>query len=422
MSLGSRICLCLIAVAVLPALARADAITLKRGGEVRGEILAAGATNSVSVRTQTGLVITVPLEDVAKVQRRSMIREEYVTRSRQMPDTAEAHWELAEWCRTQSLTTQQTEQLELLVGLDPDHAEARRILGHVQQNGEWLTREEWMTRRGYVRHKGKWITQEEFDLVAENTAQKKAEKAWIPRVRLWLNWVMDGDPQKSQEGYAELAKIRDPDAVGALKQLMSNHPDVRVRDLLVRTLARMDGPAAAALLMQHYLMDADAGIRQQAKDVLDPARRGFAEEALVKALRSPNNSVVARAANLLGEIGTERCIPGLIDALVTSHQYNVQVPVTDGMSVTQGPNGQMSFGAPGGGSVGLPPQIEMMARTGQLPYGVGVNDTTPRTMKTVTVTANVQNSAVLTALQQLTGKNLGYNERDWHLWWAVQRS
>jgi hypothetical protein len=42
-------------------------------------------------------------------------------------------------------------------------------------------------------------------------------------------------------------------------------------------------------------------------------------------------------------------------------------------------------------------------------------------MKTVTVTSEMKNVPVLAALEKLTGKNLGFNERDWHLWWAIQK-
>lgn len=414
--------LCLLLAGLPASIVRADTVFLKSGGEVRGEILPAPAEGQVAVRTQLGVEISVLQTDIAQIKPRSPIREEYVTRSRRLPDTAQAHWDLAEWCRANKLPIQREEQLELLLGVDPEHEESRRILGYVQENGEWLTKEEQMTRRGYVKHKGRWISNEEFEIIAETTALRAAEKAWMPRVKAWAGWLTGPDPGKSQEGFAELQKIRDPLAVAALRSSLSDHPDPKVRGLLVRLLGRIEGPEAASLLVQHHLMDTDLSVREQAKNSLDPARAALAEGYLIRSLKHKNNTVVGRAANWLGEIGTERAVVPLIDALITKHEYDVQVPSNDGASVTTGPNGQMSFGGGGNTGTAIPTQIEMLARTGQLPYGAQVIDNTPRIMKTVTVQTEVKNSAVLAALQNLTGKNFGYAERDWHLWWALQRS
>ena len=87
---------------------RADAILLKSGGEVRGELQtqakpaqrgAAGSKQRLTIRTLSGSIVSVPGDDVEQVLRRRLVVEEYETLRRAAADTVVAQWELAEWCR-----------------------------------------------------------------------------------------------------------------------------------------------------------------------------------------------------------------------------------------------------------------------------------------------------------------------------------
>lgn len=398
----------------------ADLVRLKQGGELRGEVLDQSAADGglTTIRTLSGAIVSVAQGDVDFVQRRSALIEEYVTRARVLPDTVDAHWELAEWCRTRQLVDQRKEQLERLLDLDPDHDAARRILGYVRHVGRWMTKEDMMAERGYLRHEGRWVTRQELELLQKNSVQHTAELDWMPKIRLWLAWMTGLDSARRDQGLAQLLEIRDPNAIPALKNFLSDHADAQVRRLLVRILGQIEGPRSLPLLVHHLLIDPDHVVRQDAFTSLSPARYGEALPLLIKGLQNKSNPVVCRAAEVLMEIGDTRAVPALIDALVTTHAFQVQVPSTDGVSFSQGGvGGNRAF------SGYLPPDVEIMARTGQLPYGVSVlsDPSTPRLMKTVTVTVDVKNAAVLSALEKLTGRNLGYNEREWHVWWAIQK-
>ena len=66
-------------------------------------------------------------------------------------------------CRKSALV-----HLRQVVQLDPEHVPARRGLGHVRQNGRWMSRDEQMAARGYVKHKGKQeVLPQELDLIAQ---------------------------------------------------------------------------------------------------------------------------------------------------------------------------------------------------------------------------------------------------------------
>ena len=105
----------------------------------------------------------------------------------------------------------------------------------------------------------------------------------------------------------------------------------------------------------------------------------------------------------------------LIDALATSHK----------MRVPQGPAYAVGFnrnGTQGNLNSGLPPDVEAALRSGQLPYGVVIDNSNVRAppVKWVTVRVPLQNSEVLDALRTLSQQNFGYDKRAWRLWWQAQ--
>jgi hypothetical protein len=237
----------------------------------------------------------------------------------------------------------------------------------------------------------------------------------MPKVRLWLSWATGSDPQRQMAGVTELQRIQDPDAVAALTTFLASHQNSNMRMLFVTVLAQIEGSRPVNPLVQRILLDGEEAIRKASLQALGKERYSLALPGLIGALRHKSNPVICRAAEALAEIGDARAVPALIDALVTTHSYQVQVPANNGVSFI------------GGNRLGLtgrmPADVEMMARAGQFPYGVALlpDPSTPNIMKTVTVTSEMKNVPVLAALEKLTGKNLGFNERDWHLWWAIQK-
>jgi hypothetical protein len=402
--------------------ASADVIRLLNGGEIRGELLAEAEEDSaVTIETLSGTIISVDEDAIEYVQRRSRLIEEYTTRSRLVPDTVEARWELAEWCRANLLREQREEQLELLLEIDPDHEDARRILQHVQHNGEWITRDELMTRRGYVRHKGKWITRQELELIQEQEAERNAELVWYPQVRLWFRWVTGNHAGRKAEGMSHLEELTDPDAVPALQNFMEEHESRSVRRLFVRILGRMQGPKPVQPLLDRYLLDSDEVVRQEALTGIKQEQFRFAFPYLVNALQHKANAPIRRSASALAIIGDEKAVPALINALVTTHTYKFQVPVQSGMTFQTGSNGRTQLVDPRSFEAMLPPELALMARAGQLPFGAVINaPDTPRRMRTVKLKADIKNDEVLSALVSLTGKDFGFNQRNWQLWWAEE--
>ena len=402
---------------------RADLIRLQSGGEVRGT-LRPGHTRDpqVTIDTLSGGVVVVDRGQVALSTVRRVEVEQYEVRTREMPDTVDAHWELAEWCRQNRLTSQREEQLEQIVAIEPNHAVARKALGHVQERGEWMSREDQMAARGYVHHKGKWVTQQELDLLEKSAAERAAEKEWFSKTYAWVRWVAGNSERQRQEGIAQLQQITDPAAVAALSTHMATHDVIGVRRLFVNILKGISGPRPVRALAERSLFDLDGLLREEALAAIRPEFAAAASTAFVPALRSKDNAVVNRAGYALGHLRDRRSVPALIEALVTRHTYQVQVPVDnlpEGM--VRQPDGTV-LADPRTVSSYLPPDIQLALRAGQLPFGVNVvppPQAAPQ-FRQVKVNVEQQNDAVLTALQELTGQNFGYDERTWRLWWAAE--
>ncbi|TWT57590.1 PBS lyase HEAT-like repeat protein [Thalassoglobus neptunius] len=400
--------------------APADVIRLKSGGEVRGELSEAQAEESapVSIRSLSGAQILIHRDDIDFVERRSAVLEEYETRVRELDGSIEAHWQLAEWSRSHLLNEKREEQLLAIVSIDPEHAEARRILGHQKHRGQWMTEDEVMSDRGYVKYQNKWMTPQELALIKTDVKQREAEIQWYPKIRVWLSWLTGSDPQRQRKSLELFAEITDPDSIPALRKMMEPDENTNVRLLYVDVLGQIAGSSAIPALVDRYLFDDYEPVRRAAMDVIFNSRSEAAVSLLISALRHQSNLIVRRAARGLETIGDTSAVPALIDALVTTHRvtYSKTEVAGNGFSMS---GGQVSF------SNGNPystwsPELYAAAITGQV--NVEPSPYLPRTTRTFAVSVPVKNADVLAALETLTGRNLGFNERDWYVWWSVHKS
>jgi hypothetical protein len=408
---------------ILPAMGRvvrADIVSLKNGGEVRGELLDDARKSRgeiVTVLTVTGATVAIVRSDVDTVVHRRMVVEEYETRRRSLDDTIEAHWDLAEWCRQKSLPRERETHLRRVTELDPEHAQAHRALGHIRNKGKWASRDEVMTGRGFVKYKGKYVLPQELEMILNEERISDAEKIWFRRVKTLHTWLDSDYPERQNEALAELRSIREPDAVSALARSFKAVPIEPQRLLYVEILSRIEGERPLQPLILQSLWDESEAVRKAA---IRGVRRKDVDKALpayLRGLKNGLNLIVNRAGAALGELGSTTAIPNLIDALVTRHTYTLLVP-DPAMGFRS--DGTMT----GPGQPVLPPEVELMLAAGQLPYGVQVQQfsAAPPRMKEVPIEKDEQNPAVLDALASLTGENFGYDEPAWRRWYNANQN
>ena len=308
--------------------ARADFIALKGGGEIRGELFSnpngAAKIESISIRTLSGATVTVARDEISAVVRRRLIAEEYETRRRAVSATVAGHWEIAEWCRRQSMSQERLHHLRLVLDLDPEHEAARRGLGYVRDQERWTTRDEMLADRGYVRHKGKHVLPQELELTQKQERLRQAERTWFKRVKQWQLWLDGERSDRKSAAVKGLTDIRHSDAIPALVSSFQYASEEEQRLLLVNVLSKIEGDRPVAALVTQSVLDDSRAVRDAAIGSL--RRRGAAPAIpiLLEALKSRLNTAVNRAAAALGQLADEKAVPYLIDALITRHDYYVE--------------------------------------------------------------------------------------------------
>jgi hypothetical protein len=406
------------AALVTMSVARADIVYLKTGGVMRGVIQsAADAEESVTMTLISGAEIELPVEHISSRQVRPLKFEEYELRAESLPDTLDAHWKLAEWCREQKLDEQREIHLEIVLAIDPEHRQAHYGLRHTFYREKWMTRDEYDQTRiadGFVKYKGKWVPADKLDSVKSDDATSKAEREWYAKVRVWLNWATGNHAERAADGLNNLKEINDPEALSALVQFLGKSQRADVRRLFIEIAGRIEGPGPVVPLATLSVREDVRELRELALSMIGEAHYDQARQLVLSELRSRNNILVRRAGTVLAKIGDETSVPSLIRALVTTHSYKVRVPV---QGYSFGVDGSIPSGS------GLPPEIEIGLRTGvydsvQVVPLLGA----ARATKLIPVAVNRENAEVLMALRQITERSFSYDENAWQRWWNVDRN
>ncbi|HEY2838364.1 MAG TPA: HEAT repeat domain-containing protein [Pirellulales bacterium] len=371
--------------------ARAEIFILRGGGKIEG-ILAPSPESPrdryVIKFPKTGDQLVLSRDQVKEVHKSNTDLKEYQKHRPEFGDTAEEQWQLAEWCNLHKLPTERTLHMERVIQLNPDHAKARAALGYMRDGGDWKTKDEIQSGKGLVKDKtGTWRPPQQIEDLEREKKTKEAEKKWIVNIRRWRGW-MDGD--RAAEALAELQQIDDPNATTALINYLKNENDVAVRRLYVDALIRLETPDAVHAMGNYAMDDPDDEVRASCLEYLAKANHPGAVDFFIKRLQHKDNVMVNRAGYALGKMKDQRALRPLIDALVTTHKFQVQTGNGNGMNTgfnNGGGGGGFSFG--GGG-----PQI---------------------------VDVEKQNPDVHSALTALSGVNFDYNKRAWKDWLSSQK-
>jgi len=370
---------------------RADVFVLTNGGRVTGNQVNRGESDPKKyvIDTGDGARVTFDASQVKHVLRPRLEEIEYEKIRPGYPDTAEGQWELAQWCREHRLTTQRETHLQRVIELDPDHAEARRLLGYNRVNGQWVTPDESMHQKGLKKYKGRWRSQQEIDSLEKKQGLETAQQEWFPKVKRWRGWLGTERDGQARENFRA---IHDPAAVKALALQLRDESVPQNRILFVETLAGIDSSDAAMALAVQVIDEEVDEIRLTCLDHLQTKPHPEVVAYFVRAIgnRKSSNAAINRAAIGLGRMKDPAAIEPLIRALVTRHLS--KAPPSGGTSATFGGRN----GSPGGAGLSSgnkPTLIETFA----------------------------QNQCVLDALVALTGQNFGFDQRTWKSWLASQR-
>jgi hypothetical protein len=372
-------------------LSRADVFELKDGGRIEGQLIEGASANKVTytIDLATGGRVTIPRSQVAKVDSKSAADAEYQKLARSSPDTVEAHWKMAQWCREQKLRDEFQKHLTRILEIDPDHEAARTALGFRKKDGQWMNRDDVMAARGLVWYDGHYVAPQHVELLERQKESKVTQADWANNIDRLRRQLTGRRHDNSAKARAEIQSIRDPAAADAIVGALRREQDLEVKRLWMEVAARLDSRTAIDALVEISLHDPDPDFRRDSLEYLVNSGRPGLATPYIRALKSPDNEIINRAGEALGEIGNRDAIGPLIDALVTKHTVKISDANPDQHAYTFSQSGGSAFSFGGSGP------------------------------KTQTIAA--RNPAVLSALVKLAGNaNYQYDQTQWRGWLAAQ--
>ncbi len=373
---------------IVAAAARGDVFVLHTGGQVRGELLnpKESPREKYVVKTATGKV-TLDASQVKEIKKLRKDELEYERIRGNYPSTVDGQWRLAEWCRERHLTSLRRQHLHKIIEIEPEHAAARRALGHRKLEGVWKTEEQFWTERGYVRNgSGRWMLPQQIEVEERERKDDLARKEWRKRMTQWRKWL-DGD--KAQDAALLIQEVDDPYAEDALDAVLEKEEVVEYRKLFMHALGRINTPSARKILAEQALNDANEDLRLTCLEILAEQPDAEVVAFFVGKLRNKDNILVNRAAVGLAYMRDTSAISPLINALITTHTFKIVSGQPGGMGASFDKKGGLnSFGS--GASVQI-------------------------------VKQHLRNPQVLEALVHLTKRNFEYNVEQWKSWFVSEK-
>ncbi len=362
-----------------------DVFHLSNGGHIEGKLLNPDQRPRANyvVKSGLGATLTLAQDQVARVVVKSDMQSRYEARLQTLPDTAEAHFDMARRCKLAKMEEQRIFHLEQVLRLDPEHKESRYALGYSQIEGKWMRQDEWMVKQGYVRDRGAWRLPQEMEILKANDASDRITIEWRKKLKTWRSWIIKGR-DRAGDGEREIRGIRDPRAAIALAEQLDYEKEPRQLKLLyVDMLGRLPSAVSIDSLVKHAMDDPDGKVREACLDEVTRVGSQRATESFVRHLKDPERVMVHRAAIGLARLKAKSATLPLIESLVTEHKV-LTGSGSGGLSPT--------FSDQGGGlSAGGGPKIEEK---------------------------EFSNEPVLHALTSIhRGVNFGFNKTAWKNWY-----
>ncbi len=375
-----------------------DVFRMKQGEDVEGEPLE-DLGESYRIRTRLGIV-DLEKSRVAGVKKKKSPWQVYAQKRKKCPQTAEGHYQLAEWCEKNGLGAERLDELEAAIDLNPDHAGARKALGfEADGHGGWR-------RASPARDDADRLQKEEERLVQGFVSQWFVKIQAIHRSRL-AGRDRGVEDEKFRKGREQILAMRDPLALPALAGVLSTG-EPPTRGVLIEALAQFEQDEATMNLLVMALLDPAEDIRRRAAVELIPRKDDRVVARLCDALNSKDEGILRHAAVALGVLKAEDAVEALIPLLSTSARRSVLVnrPVYLGGIYS-------SFGGWGRIAHGRQLLRYRPASIGVLGTGTMVGTYSFYQKQVV----SIHRTEVQEALIAITGQNFGFDGSAWRQWW-----
>jgi hypothetical protein len=143
--------------------AAADVVHLKNGQRLEGVAVEAG--DEVAIRSAVG-ELRLPARLVDRIERGETLEDRAMRRLERLEaNDVDGRLALAMELDQAGANTLSRRILDEVLVLDPDHPGARRGLGYVRCDGEWLHEEDCHAKRGEVLYQGRWVGVDERSML-----------------------------------------------------------------------------------------------------------------------------------------------------------------------------------------------------------------------------------------------------------------
>jgi hypothetical protein len=191
---------------------------------------------------------TIALADVAAQSLADPRQKKYRELREATADSPDANRDLALWCRKQHFTEEEQLHWRLWLRQHPGDTEAIKALHLKNYRGLLLTNEQIEEAKKQ---------QEKIDAAA---------REWTPKLKRLKQAIEHGDADERQAALVELRAINDPAVIPSLEEVFSVETGIGVE--VVKTLAKMPGDEAAALLARFAVASPNDSAREAATEAL----------------------------------------------------------------------------------------------------------------------------------------------------------
>lgn len=294
-----------------------DRVVLVSGGSVSGDLEESPGDLDAPRRIVSphGVIELAP-EVILGVEREPPALAEYRDRARRAALNLTDQWSLVQWCRENSLHDEANAHCEQILKLDPDHLQARTLLGYQKRNGEWKQREDYMQSRGFVRYQGRWRMHQQVQLLEERRLIKEAQVAWWVRLKRWRESL--GTPH-AKENEIDFSQLRDPMAMDGLIRLLGREGNLKLQRLYINTLGNLEHDVALGFLMNHSVFQNNPDHREMCMIEVLRHRHPLMVERYARFLDCYDNGIVNRAADCLAALDYPSAVVPLAGALSTRY-------------------------------------------------------------------------------------------------------
>ena len=187
----------------------ADQIRLRTGETVQGKLIPdSGVKDRLLLFRKTGKSpMVMSPGQVVEVTPVASILDDYARRRLTPISTAQAEFEMGEWCDDNALKDLALAHFEAAVKRDESFVPAHVKLGHVEVKGKWLDREQLKAAGGLIHYKGKWITPEEHARKSLDDAASAEQSNWQKRITVMLRSYRAGHPHRQSGKAVRLLRV-----------------------------------------------------------------------------------------------------------------------------------------------------------------------------------------------------------------------